>query len=91
MRCCCATTKGVMHSPLMARYRVILKKVSFGVFSIIMVLKDETNFTMKNKDRVLSLSKFSWYLAMVKIIKIRHSKGHISQKNHVSKIIFMQK
>ena len=41
------------------RYRVILKKVSFGVFSIILVFKEEKNFTMKSKDKVLSLSKFS--------------------------------
>ena len=72
-------------------YRVILKKVLFGIFSIILVSKEQKNFTMKSKDEVLSLSKFSWYLAIVKIIQIRHSKGHISQKNHDLKIIFVQK
>ena len=30
-------------------------------------------------------------MVIVKIIKISHLKGHISQKNHVLKIIFMQK
>ena len=40
-------------------YRVILKKVSFGIFSIIMVSKEEKDFTMKSKAKVLSLSKFS--------------------------------
>ena len=44
---------------LQSLYRVILKKVSFGVFSIILVFKEEKNFTMKSKDKVLSLSKVS--------------------------------
>jgi len=44
---------------VMFMYRVILKKVSFGVFSIILVFKEEKNFTMRSKDKVLSLSKFS--------------------------------
>ena len=73
------------------KYRVILKKVSFGNFRTIMVSKEEKIFTIKSKDKGLSQSKFSLYLVMVKINKIRHSKGHISQKNHDSKIIFMQK
>ena len=41
------------------KYRVFLKKVSFGVFSIIMVFKEDKNFTMKSKDKMLSLGKFS--------------------------------
>ena len=72
-------------------YRVFLKKVSFGVFRIMLVSKEEKNFTVESKDKGLSLSKFSWYLVIVKIIKIRHIKGHISQNNQDSKIIFMQK
>ena len=76
---------------LNAIYRVILKKVLFGIFRTILVSKEEKNFTIKNKDKGLSLSKFSWYLVIVKIIKIRHSKGHISQTNHDLKNIFMQK
>ena len=40
-------------------YRVILKKVSFGVFRAILVSKEEKDFTTKNKDKGLSLSKFS--------------------------------
>ena len=40
-------------------YRVILKKVSFRFFSIILVFEEEKNFTMKSKDKLLSLSKFS--------------------------------
>ena len=59
-----------------ARERVILKKVSFGIFSIILVLKEEKSLTMKSKDEVQSLSKFSCYLVIVNIIKIRHLKGH---------------
>ena len=41
------------------KYQVILKKVSFCVFSIILIFKVEKNFTVKSKDKVLSLSKFS--------------------------------
>ena len=61
-------------------YRVILKEVSFGIFSIISVSKEENNFTIESKDKVLSLSKLSGYLVIVKIVKIRHSKGQISKK-----------
>ena len=71
-------------------YRVILKKVSFGIYSAILVSKEEKNFTVNSEDKVLSLSKFSGCLAVIKIIKIRHLKGHISQKNHDLKIISMQ-
>ena len=45
--------------PRMMPYWVILKKVSFGVFSVILVSKGEKNFPMKSKNIVLSLSKFS--------------------------------
>ena len=62
-------------------YRVILKKVSFGIFEIIVVSKEENNYTMESKDKVLSLKTFSWYLVIVKSIKTRHIKGHMSQKN----------
>ena len=72
-------------------YRVILKKVSFGIFAIILVSKEDENFTIESKGKGLSLSRFSWYLAIVKIIQIGHLKGHISQKNHDLKIVFMQK
>ena len=72
-------------------YRVILEKVSFGIFRTFLVSKKEIKITTKSKDKELSLSKFSSYLAVVKIIKIRHSKGHISQIKHDLKIIFMQK
>ena len=40
-------------------YRVFLKKVSFGVFRIMLVSKEEKNFTVESKDKGLSLSKFS--------------------------------
>jgi len=56
-----------------------------------LVSKEDRNFTIDSKDRGLTLSKFSGYLVMVKIIKIRHLQGRISQNNHDSKIIFMQK
>ena len=75
----------------MERLRVIHEKVSFGIFRIILVSKEEKNFTIESKDKVQSLSKFSCYLVTVKIIKIIHLKGHISQTNHDSKIILMQK
>ena len=75
---------------LLKRYRVILKKVLFGIFRIILVSKEEKNLTIESKDKGLTLSKFSWYLVIVKIIKIRHSKGHISRTNHDLKNIFMQ-
>ena len=42
-----------------ARYRVIFKKVSFGIFRTIMVSKEEKIFTIKSKGKGLSLSKFS--------------------------------
>ena len=41
------------------KYRVILKKVSFGIFRTILVFKEEKNITIKSKDKGLSLSKFS--------------------------------
>ena len=72
-------------------YQVILKKVLFAIFRAFLVSKEEKKFTIESKHKGLSLSKFSWYLAIVKIIKIRHSKGHISQTNHDLKNIFMQK
>ena len=72
-------------------YRVIFKKVLFGGFRIFLVSKEVKNFTRESKDQELSLSKFPWYLVDVKIIKIRHLKGNISQKNYDLKIIFMEK
>ena len=72
-------------------YWVILQKVSFGIFRTFLVSREDKNFTIESKDKGLSLSKFSWYLGIVKIIKIRHSKGHISQTNHDLKNISMQK
>ena len=62
-------------------YRVVLKKVSFGIFRIILVSMEEKNFTIESKDKVLSLTKFSWYLNTVKVQKIRHPNGHISKKS----------
>ena len=47
-----------MNSVYKYKYRVILKKVLFGIFDIILVSKEEKNFTMKSKAKVLSLSKF---------------------------------
>ena len=51
--------KAKFHNHEEYKYRVILKKVSFGIFSVNMVSKEEKNFTMKRKDEVLCLSKFS--------------------------------
>ena len=40
-------------------YRVILKEVSYGIFTTILVSKEEKNFTIKSEDKGLLLSKFS--------------------------------
>ena len=69
-----------METLLYKKYRVIFKKVFFGVFRIILVYKEDKDFPMESIDKMLSLKKFSWYLVIVKIIKIRHLKGHKSQK-----------
>ena len=53
----------ISHYELMCR--VILKKVS----------KKDKEFTIESKGKGLSLSRFSWYLAIVKIIKIGRLKG----------------
>ena len=39
-------------------YRVVKKKVSFGIFSIIKTMYDIEFFTVKTTGKVLSLSKF---------------------------------
>ena len=52
-----AHKQGFVHICL-GRYRVILKKVLFCVFSIIKVSKGKKNFTIKSKDKVLSLGEF---------------------------------
>ena len=71
---------------------MILKKVSLGNFRIILISQEEKNSTIESKDKILLfLNKFSCYLVIVKIIKIRRLKGHISQKNHDSEIVLMQK
>ena len=53
--------------------------------------RKKKKFTIEIKDKVLSLSKFLWYLVIVKITQIRHSRARISQKNRDSKIVFVQK
>ena len=54
------TQKEWAHSHERAlRYRVIFKKVSFGIFGTFLVSKEEKNFTIKSKDKGLSMSKFS--------------------------------
>ena len=53
------------HHPLVhfertaRKYRVILKKVSFGIFRIILVSKEEKKFTAERENKGLSLTKFS--------------------------------
>ena len=89
--CHIAHTKTHTQRHKRSRYRVIVKKVSFGIFSIILVSEKGKSFTIKSKGKKLSLGKFSWYLAIVKIIKIRHLECHINQENHDLKIIFEQK
>ena len=63
----------------------------FDIFITFLVSKQEQNFTIESKDKGLSLSKFSWYLVIVKIIKIEHLIGHISQKSHDLKKNFKKK
>ena len=41
------------------RYLVIFKKVSLGIFRIILVSKEEQNSIIESKDEGLSLSRFS--------------------------------
>ena len=62
------------------KYQVILKKVSFG----------KEFYYRKQRQMALS-EQVVMTLAIVKFIKARHLLGHISQKYHASKIIFMQK
>ena len=45
--------------PCKGRYRVILNKVSFGIFRTSLVSKEDKNFTLESKDKGLSLSNFS--------------------------------
>ena len=71
---------------------MILKKVSFGIFRIILVSKEENNSATESKDKVLSLSKFSQHLVNdnVGIIKIRHLKGqnHFNTKINATLLLF---
>ena len=73
--------KSNLQDGLEQRYRVFLKKVSYGIFKTFLISKEEQILTKESKEKGLPLSKFSWYLVIVKIIKTRHSKGHISQTN----------
>ena len=57
-------------------YRVVIKKVSFGIFKN---FKGRKDYFMESKVKKLSLSKVSRYLVIVKVIKIRHYIGHINQ------------
>ena len=41
------------------KYWVILKKVLFGIFTIVLISKEEKNFAKESKGKGLSLSKFS--------------------------------
>ena len=50
-------------------YRMILKKVSFGIFRIILVSNEENNSTGESNDKVLLLSKLSWYLVIDSLSK----------------------
>ena len=54
-----AQTEASVHTVGPRYHRVILKKVSSGIFSIILVAKGEKNSTWNSQDKGLSLSKFS--------------------------------
>ena len=69
------TPSSIIHA---VQYRVILKNVSFGI-SVSSWFLREKRILLSKANKVLSLSKFSWYLVIVQIIKIRHLKGHIRQ------------
>ena len=60
----------------------IIKRFPLEILESSWFSKKKKIYYRKQRQRAiwLSLSEFSWYLAIVKIIKIRHSKGHISQK-----------
>ena len=66
-------------------YRVILRKVSFGIFRIILVSKEEKYFSKESQHKVLSMSLHDFHDVLVKIIKIIHLKDHISKKIMVQK------
>ena len=70
-------------------YRVVKKKVSLDIFSIIRTNYNKEFLTVKITDKVLSLSKFWRHLVNVKIVKIRHSNGHISYIKQCQKNIFL--
>ena len=52
----CCFLRLLVNAP---KYRVILKKVSFGVFKIILVSEEEQIFTIESKGKGLSLNEFS--------------------------------
>ena len=54
----CSKT-GIYATAENSKYRVILKKVSFGILITIMVSKEEKNFSIESKDKGLYLSKLS--------------------------------
>ena len=53
-----SSTPYIKH-PAKAMYWVILKKVSFGIFRIILVSKKEKKSTIQGRNKELPLSKFS--------------------------------
>ena len=55
----CSNNFRIVDFLMNRRYRVILKKVSFGYFRIILDSKERKKFTIESKDKGLSLSKFS--------------------------------
>ena len=54
-----STYTGLEHQIIVAEYRVILKKASFGISRIILVSKEEKNNAIESKYKVLPLGKFS--------------------------------
>ena len=71
----------------LAKYRVILKEVSFGIFRIILVSKEENDCATESKDNVLSLS----YLCAISFHDIwslsKSSKLDISEAISAKKIM----
>ena len=57
------------NTNLKTKYRVILKKVSLGIFRTILVIGEEKNFTIKSKDKGLSKQVFMIF-------------GHGQRQNH---------
>ena len=72
-------------------YRVILKKVSFGIFLIILVYNKEKKIYCKMQRQRAITEQVFMIFGHGQNHQNGHLQGHISQRHHDGKIIFMQK